>query len=666
MHLSRHPPFLRRNVGPRSHVSYEPPQEHWEVRNLIESLIPGRGPWALGAGDLFRVPGFATAFAVYLLQHPDAWRMRRVDRFCPLDLVLAEHRVTIQGQIHPVLLHQFFETDGAVLGLRSFTVFAGDELTLYVPALRRPKLLLMNFAIDAQGGTPAALLTRGESAIIGAIYFLNRLLGRRAHEIPADEARRLHIVVASLIFQEPLGLGRRVQEWAWRRGRVFLPNQPLKTADLRDWVCDEGDLFVQGLGTELRHALEDVLKHSAETSWGVELPVMDPLSEDMLRHFPTLESLLMHNIRDLLKLIMEFAPPSRDDDTPPQLLTREELLASPAAFGSFVATQIVPALEELRAILRSGDPTLRQALVRELTSWTAYVMTTARVGAPFTLNVSQTLPLNVSQTSTLDPSVPDSGLARWLDIRRRGFYRVSQEYPLALRDAASVHLEVSIPDPELRFSPAVGHVEQDLSLIARLPDARRAHVATTYGFGAASRPSDRLLHLYTSRRREEGPRLSSQVSLKLFVPLKLANQIRAGYATAAAVFLFGAVYIFVSMLRWFIGQRTQPAVARIFTVSTVTVTLSLWLTTAQHKRPLVNRMLLPYRACFYLSVGVILVSLAALADDWAASRTFAQLRWASIAALGAGAATLLIVRRRVRRSREPADDAKTEAVSRDA
>src|SRR2546423_149895 len=126
-------------------------------------------PEAFFAAD----PAFASAFAAFLRQHPDLWRTRRLDHFCPLDLRLAEHRITVQGRIDPSMLERFLRTEGSVLNIRRPDVAAGDELTVYVPVARFPKRIFLNFSIRSETGGTLSLLTRSEGATVGALNLLS-------------------------------------------------------------------------------------------------------------------------------------------------------------------------------------------------------------------------------------------------------------------------------------------------------------------------------------------------------------------------------------------------------------------------------------------------------------------------------------------------------------
>src|SRR5207247_8203584 len=131
------------------------------------------------------------------------------------------------------------------------------------------------------------------------------------------------------------------------------------------------------------------------------------------------------------------------------------------------------------------------AIYRDIPTYTAYGIANVEVGVPFTLQLFE------RRTFTAEPLTWPA----WLHLSRiesysRSFWRVSQEYPLALKDANSVHVEIAIPDPELRVPEPKGKIKRDFGLVTRRPGGLAARAPTTDAFGSFERASERLIHLY--------------------------------------------------------------------------------------------------------------------------------------------------------------------------
>jgi hypothetical protein len=550
---------------------------------------------------------FAPAFATFLRQHPHEWRLRRIDHFCPIDSALADWRITVQGRIRPAFLEYFMASAGD-LTIPDPAYDAGRELTVYLPAIRLPKRPLLNFSARDDEDHTLPVLTRFETATISGLYILLLLL--RPDEVSKLDdrvSRGLHIVLASLIVQSPFGLEGRIREAAFS-----LPDkQCLSPDDLRKWIRMEGEFFLAGLGDPLVASLEPLLAGTG----GAPLTVGDPTSElepapdEILARFPTIESLLLHSIRDVLKILVEFAPAWRGKTAGEDLRTRADLTTSPEKLAGEVLNLVVPGMEELRRQLPSSPEAMRELLV-DLTSWTAHVVRTIHVGVPFHLKFSQSWDLRGKESK-------GGRLGQLINDRRREFWRVSHQYPLHLRDAPSVHVEISIPDPELRVRPDHRKdVKRKLRLGTDLVVGPvRGPVETV--FGAYERVSERVIHMATSRRLEEARHLAAfDRSLKLFVPLRLGGPVFWGYIATSVAFFAATAYVGFATARHFIGAANVVPLTTVLAIGGVSVTFALWQIRGQHARPIVNRMLFPARASFYIAMCVTLLCLLALAGDW--------------------------------------------------
>src|SRR4051794_34137096 len=116
----------------------------------MASTLPGEEP-RLRPCDFYAAdPDFGRAFAVFLRQNPHLWRVRRVDRFRPQELYLADREISLQGRISPSLVEQFLGTVGADLNFSASVgpIRSGDRMTVLLPVAQRPKRLLLNDIIS--------------------------------------------------------------------------------------------------------------------------------------------------------------------------------------------------------------------------------------------------------------------------------------------------------------------------------------------------------------------------------------------------------------------------------------------------------------------------------------------------------------------------------------
>ena len=137
-----------------------------ETSNETTALAPAE---LIGVSD-----PFAFAFASFLRQNPEAWRIRRVDRFRPFDLHLAERQTTLQGRIDPELVARFieFEDEPELLRIDPKHVRVGETLPIYVPVVPHQKRLHINhYARDRQGHF-LPMVNRFQSARTTAVHLM--------------------------------------------------------------------------------------------------------------------------------------------------------------------------------------------------------------------------------------------------------------------------------------------------------------------------------------------------------------------------------------------------------------------------------------------------------------------------------------------------------------
>jgi hypothetical protein len=546
--------------------------------------------------ELFGRPLFPETFATFLRFNPALWRMRRVDRFVPQDLDLAEHQTSIQGLIDVSLLEEFLARRTDVLRLPDVEARNGDPITLFVPAISAPKRLLLNFSARGEGGESLPMLSRAEGSTIVARDLLSRLLrnsvGRvdgledltRAHE-------RLSALITTLVFLNPHRLAERLERWPHRRHRLR-GDRGLDRRDLVEWVRQEGEEFIADGGQLLAGELASFLQK--ERLAGGPLP--ERMRPDGLRYFPTLESLLLHGVQDLLKIVVqsEEAWGAGSDE----LNRRAALMRDMSGIAIRVSDALngLPLLYEL--LSRQRDHSATVELYRHLDRWTAFAVVDARLGVPFVLKFSQTLPLTERRKRRwfLKPFVYVRDKFR--------LFRTFHLYPLAGQDAISVHAEVAVPDPELRLPRR--------SAVVRARGRRRRRVH--HIFGHELRPTGRLLHRYSSRRPEatKPPTLTPAAAGELFlrVQLKLLRSIRYGYTFAPVAFLMAGAYVSWVVGDALIDHRTVAKPETQLAVGALAATLSLWLTAVQHRRAVVYRKLWLARRLFYLALYLTLIPLA--------------------------------------------------------
>ncbi len=605
-------------------------------------------------------PEFGRAFAVFLRQYPQLWRIRRLDRFRPQDLRLAGREIHLQGRIAPSLVEHFLRTVGAEMNFTAFRVETGDPMMLLLPIAQRPKRLLLNSRLERDGHGAIDTLSRYEDSWIEALNLLslteeyvNELIlagttgTARLHPVRPEEEFQLVLFFATLVFQNPDALAKRVARWADDNNIPFGPGKPLTGSALTRWIQQQGDSFLPGVGTHLAEMLEPLIPELQRS----QLYVSPVTRRPPLDCFGSIPSLCLHAIRDFLKLIHNVTPswpPNGEGDDADEILVREDQLEDPNALAEtayhLFLDGVVLAEEKLSDYEGWLDSEPGAALNEALDTWWAYTQIEIELGVPFTVKISEILPLVTPPW----PDRPFGRIERKLEEWKRTCYRTGHFYPLALKDAQSVHVEVEIPHPELttpeleaggtdspsfpatpskptfdRRHPVAsarawcGHLREKarhvpIALIARLPDGSSgeltAPIRFDYAFGNYWRPSERLLHFYSSRQLHEAEDRDFMAPyLNLFVPLRFMRSVFIGYAAAIVAYLLAAAFVSVSLIAA-MAENSRPALLpEVVTVGALAVTLSLWLTSNLSQEPIVNEKLVVARHLLAGCVGLMLI-----------------------------------------------------------
>lgn len=193
----------------------------------------------------------------------------------------------------------------------------------------------------------------------------------------------------------------------------------------------------------------------------------------------------------------------------------------------------------------------------------------------------------------------------------RGYFHpltAIQRYPLAMGDADIYHVEVKTEDPE--FGCALPDIFDPQG-----PESEPHPLA--HFFPTRQTASDRLLHLYATRRRElRQGRVGEDVPPLLEVRFPIAPSVVVGYAAAAAVLLVAGVY---ALKAWIdaIDTGDPPSDFRsIAAVAALAGTLSLWLTRIQQPRPIIHRKLWWAHWIFYGALLLIIVPAGVYGVRW--------------------------------------------------
>jgi hypothetical protein len=526
----------------------------------------------------------AEALAVFLKANATHWRIRRHDKFVPFDFHLAEHQITLQGRIDNALLERFAGTNSTD-DADSFELEPGSPLALYLPAISQRKELLVDFSTRDESGRSLPILARMEGSQISAAYALAALsngeMRTRRTDLTPAEVLAASVVLTLVAYINPYSLVVRVRDWGRECGFRLEKAAPLRGDALEAWIYSEAELFLSGAGDHLVERLEPLLARQAGGENETVLP--DAIRRGGIEHFPWLSSVLLHGARDLLRLTVEFAPAWRADGSAEPI--RGELMDDPAALVSAAAEYASVGLDTIERLVQNQEQGRRSAATEEmfrmLPRWTAYTACTVRVGFPFLIKIHEVLPLH-PRVSTL--KVWLRAIATKIDV------------PIPFKDAAALHVEVVLKDPELKLGKGLTVTDET--------DSLRPRENATHYFGTISRASDQVAQLYSSRRDgETAERDVFPARLRFYVKLTLS--ILIGYwLTALAL---SAAAVFVSR-EWFaLLFRDEPLEASsVSTVMALAVTVSLWLVGVSHRRPIVHRKLILPRILFAVTVAVML------------------------------------------------------------
>jgi hypothetical protein len=573
----------------------------------VTTKIWSRKPPPLTPSQLFGAnEAFAYAFASFLRQHEEEWRIRRVERFRPFDLHLAERQITLQGQIEAELLQRFLDLeDDPSLRVAPELLRAGEPLTAYLPVVAHEKRLHLDFRARDRKGHSLAVVNRFESARMTAVHLMAILIGDR--EITVGEARRLFVVLMTLAFQTPGAFEERIRTWALNRARdrgrwrwaferarwgLGRSRPQLDTPDLLEWIAFEGNTFLPGLGHRVRGAVESYLEAKGT---GEREPPEFPLADvPSLANYRTLERLLLHGIRDVFKTFVELAPLFAPRQRQPNEYTRAELMdvSHPERLATLVEQDALGGLDFLSQVLRDADDTTRH-LYTELIYWRSYIPLEVTLGLPFTVELSETYPFgeHVSYPKQLASFVVGS----W------------QYYPLPLKDAEGVHIEIEVPDPALQLRKS--------RVVTRIPETGETlRIPPIHIFGTVLRASERMGHYYSSRMRGDTPEDDWILpSLRARLKVRLTQSVALGHAFAAVAAAVAAAYVADLAVPRAIHEHRIPSddLRIAAAVGAISLTISLWLSAVQHPRPITFKMLALPRLVLYAALATIVGSFAA-------------------------------------------------------
>jgi hypothetical protein len=588
---------------------------------------------------------FPMAFASFLRRNQEAWRVRRIDRFCPSDLHLAEHRVTLQGRIDPSLLDRFVELEAEDLGLEldRSRLHHGAPLKIYLPAIAHPKRLLLDFSIRNEQNHAVPMLGRFESARVTAVH-LAAIAARNQLGENKEDARALLAALVALAFHDPLGLAQRISRWVpkWNKEKPesypparWVENEPLARAHLLAWVEREAEAFLPGLGALLKNAVEEYLRLNGDGAPALQ-PYIPPLA-----HYSTVPQLFFHAIRAVLKTCVGLAPLMESEQT--SWPTRRRLMNDPELLGSEFKSGPLRGLDVLTEVLANNGTAAMEELCNDLAYWTSYVPLEIELGIPFLLKFSEMTPVTreVTQLRLHQRIVATATSKHW--------------YMIPERDAEAVHIEIRIPDPVLRLDcPPRIVASRGLGIRPRTKE-----VPLDWIFGGLYHPSERLVHLYSTRMRQEkvpdpvleprgararvvgaGRDLSKRCAdfysahvrrnglpddptreksyeklrpyLRLEVKFRLVRTVAFGHALAVVASVLAAAYIVGTAGRagWTRTALKTDDFRIVATVGALAITVSLWLTNIGHPRPLAFKKLEIARILLSVSLLTVVAALA--------------------------------------------------------
>ena len=489
---------------------------------------------------------------------------------------------------------------------------------MLVPAFSEPKSLLHEFELHGATRDQAlTILPRAESAAVNAVYVFSALQNsaKQRQLTDADVASTVETLIA-LGYINPRALTERFNAWAKERRRPRLKarfDAPLLDETMLDWIEAEGDSVCRGAGTYLRARL---------SCCRPEQPLEIEGGASVLGPYPSVDALLLYGIRDLMKVLLNQAPlwgmtPRRDNP-------RAALSGNARRLGVRTAEVCELGMSNLASLFAAADADAQSEFTSFLSRYTAYVFMDVELGRPFLIEFSRLLPVG-RRVSTLG----QLGLAV-------GQTRI--RCPLAPKDAQGVHVVVALHDPEVRFGLDVFELGlrrkpwfirfrrhrlqlrkdengrryqrvENWTIARRQPDGGLVETSVRHQFGTVDEASEQLVHLYSSRGRYEGSEHDDRLgSVRLVVALKLTKTVFWAYLLSALAFALAAIYVNAMWWRGVVSAQLPPEFEALASVNALAVTLSLWLTTTQHRRPIVHKKLLPARYAFFVAIFFLLLA----------------------------------------------------------
>jgi hypothetical protein len=549
--------------------------------------------------------------------------LRRTDTFVPVDLNLAERKVSLVGRIDRRMLADFLALNGKQLNISRGEASRARDVTCYVPVLSHPKRLLLR-ASQTMNGDVLPSVQRYDDSQILARDLLALLIAAQwppsATHPPVTELadlqevpRRLRLLLGSLVLIDPHRLRERIFKWAKAREAavLFQWNRGLVAERLLlDWISSEGDGVARDFGTVLaaelrplvrRHLNLSPLVDGTEPNAGAERPddddwpwgfcLIPDARPEGLRAFPSVESLLLHGIQDVLKMTLETASPSPRNGV--RASRRAELALEPLEFAREVRLSLEQTKTLYKVLQNQRDDSAVRDFVRHLDRWVSYAVVTVRPGTPFAIDFEDIFELR-RPGGVRQPA--------YVRVWRR-LFDTKHHYPLPLKDALSVHVELHSDEPELLLGRR--------RVFSLTPSGQEKEVTDL--FGHKFEPTRRLVHRYSSKRPAEGAEPESERVAKhrlwLEVRIKLSG-VRGAYIAAATTFALAAGYINYICTRALVDGATSGRVGDALTLGTLATALALWLVTTQYRVPIIDRKLVLARWLLYVAIAVMVGSLS--------------------------------------------------------
>jgi hypothetical protein len=539
------------------------------------------------------------ALAGFLRTESASWRLRRLDYFEPQDFHLATHRISLQGRLGAALIDHFRNRTRSVLPeLDEWEIVPGAQLRIILPAILQPKnrfLLQQRFTARTSDGSPLPCLTPMESARLSGLYLFTILntqvpLSQRA-ERNEDVGSTVRLLSA-LAHLNASATRRRIVTWANETDTLYQGAHERFLEQFWRWVSHDASALVEGLGDQL----VDELRQVDFPRIGIQLAARP----GDLAPYTTVGDLLLASIRDVLLVVLDSTAPFGEMGEPSP---RERLLAHPDTIVTEVRKVFASGMRTLARLLLH-QPTLdgNRELATHLRSWVAYISMEAELGKTFVMTFEQPLPL-----SSNDPVKNDF-------INAVG--QTQHDYPLALRDAASIQVEVALNDSSLAIGPRGRWRRQpglDVSVVhAHTESGLQTHFRPDQFFDQQDRISDHELSLHSTR----GVGRASMATL--YVPLHLTPLIFLAYLFASIFFILAAGFVAGAWTVAAVEHKPLYTPEAVFTLEVLGVTLITWLTTVQPSRPLVHKKLLLAHGIFFVGMTVLVIAPLFFAFWWVA------------------------------------------------